>query len=95
MVSEVSLSPHYMEHSIYADTTTGGAVMPMNMGYCRFANTLIALQECFDALHRNKNASDQNDAFTDLSEEEVHAAKQLLLLARLRLTSRFRVHQVN
>ena len=48
--------------------------MPMNMSYCRFQNTLKALQECADAL-------DEIDYdIRRLDSDERRAAKQLARL---------------
>ena len=48
--------------------------MPINMSYCRFRNTLEALQECADAL-------DEIDCdINKLSSDERRAAKQLARL---------------
>lgn len=47
----------------------------LNMGYCRFANTLAALRECAESLVGA-------DPLSDLSDEEREAAKQLFKLCR-------------
>ena len=50
--------------------------MPMNMSYCRFQNTLNALQECLDAL-------DEIDwDVKELGSDENYAARQLLRLCQ-------------
>jgi len=46
-----------------------------NMSYCRFQNTLPDLQDCEDALFRI--------SLDDLSEEERHAAEELIKLCRV------------
>ena len=48
--------------------------MPINMGYCRFENTLAALRECRDAL------SESSDPMAELSEQERKSAIILLVL---------------
>ena len=50
--------------------------MAMNMSYCRFENTLIALRECADAL----NEADTADPLVTLSDHERQAARRLLKL---------------
>ncbi len=52
--------------------------MPINMSYCRFENTLVALRECSDAL-----ASGEDEPFRGLSENEQMAAKKLIRLCQL------------
>lgn len=51
--------------------------MPMNMSYCRFENTLHALQECAEALDEGGNYP-----LDKLSGEEQRAAKGLLRLCK-------------
>lgn len=46
-----------------------------NMSYCRFQNTLSALDDCYDALYNELNADLDN-----LSDEEKRAAKELINL---------------
>ena len=46
----------------------------INMGYCRFRNTLEALEECSDELAESE--------LQDLSNEERIAARKLLKLCR-------------
>lgn len=48
--------------------------MAMNMGYCRFKNTLSALRECAEAI--------DEDGVADLSDGERKAAHSLLVLCR-------------
>ena len=48
--------------------------MSVNMSYCRFQNTLEALEECEEAL------SETCDPLADLSEAERKAAKRLFKL---------------
>ena len=50
--------------------------MSMNMSYCRFANTLYALRECYDAMNEKSNP------FEGLSESEKKAANRLIALCR-------------
>jgi len=54
-----------------------------NMSYCRFQNTLDALQDCQDALYEQHDVLD-NDEFIDdgeeLSDEEKTAKKALIEL---------------
>ncbi len=52
--------------------------MPVNMSYCRFANTLEALRECADALHSQPLRDLQNG----LGDYERRALRSLLLLCR-------------
>lgn len=47
-----------------------------NMSYCRFENTLSALQDCYEALN-NFEAEDK-----DLNEYELRAKKRLLALCK-------------
>ena len=47
-----------------------------NMSYCRFENTLEALQECSVELHENPNL------VNELGSDEQKAAKRLLRLCR-------------
>ena len=35
----------------------------INMGYCRFENTYLALDECIDALIGNKTLSDRENKY--------------------------------
>lgn len=49
----------------------------MNMSYCRFANTLGDLRDCYEAL------SEMDDPETELSEEEAKAFGRLVSLCRL------------
>lgn len=49
--------------------------MSINMSYCRFQNTLLALEECRDAL---EDAGP--DPFEELSNDERKAAKKLMKL---------------
>ena len=49
--------------------------MSINMSYCRFQNTLLALQECRDAL-----AETGLEPFEELSDDERKAAKKLMKL---------------
>ncbi len=48
--------------------------MPMNMGYCRFENTLAALRECVDYANEND--------LKDLSVSEQKCAEKLLKLCK-------------
>ena len=50
--------------------------MPMNMSYCRFENTLKALQKCAEAL------ADIDYDLNELSSDENYAARQLLRLCQ-------------
>jgi hypothetical protein len=47
--------------------------MPQNMSYCRFSNTLEALDECYEALGRDD---------LHLSDGEKQAAAELIKLCR-------------
>ena len=58
--------------------------MPINMSYCRFQNTLIALRECKDAI-----AEADANLFEGLSEEEHKAAIKLIRLCALLADSYF------
>jgi hypothetical protein len=51
--------------------------MPMNMSYCRFRNTLIALRECEESF-----SDTMNNPLDELSEDEKKAAKSLIKLCR-------------
>ena len=50
----------------------------MNIGNCRFENTLEAPRECEAALHENSGSA--GDPFAGLSDRERKAAEALLLL---------------
>lgn len=52
--------------------------MPINMGYCRFQNTLAALRECMDSLSDITTI----DPFAHLSESEQEAARLLVQRCR-------------
>lgn len=54
--------------------------MGINMSYCRFQNTLAALEECARALERN--TEDCGDPLEPLSMDETRAARKLLDLCR-------------
>lgn len=53
--------------------------MPINMRYCRFENTLKALQECSNDLAM----AEDDDPLKALSEDEQKAARRLFRLCRL------------
>lgn len=48
-----------------------------NMSYCRFQNTVIDLQDCYDAL---EEMGDDEEMIEDLSSEELRAKKKLIQL---------------
>lgn len=54
--------------------------MPINMSYCRFQNTLAALEECARALEHNTESA--GDPLAPLSMDETRAARKLLDLCR-------------
>ncbi|MDE2430107.1 MAG: hypothetical protein KGM99_15395 [Burkholderiales bacterium] len=53
--------------------------MPINMSYCRFENTLLALQECSVAI---SDAGSFDNLLTELNEDEAIFARRLLLLCQ-------------
>lgn len=50
-----------------------------NMSYCRFQNTVMDLQDCYDSLHE---MLDDDEMAEDLSSEELRAKKRLIQLCK-------------
>lgn len=48
-----------------------------NMSYCRFQNTVLDLQDCYDAL---EEMGDNEAILKDLSSEELRSKKRLIRL---------------
>ncbi len=53
-----------------------------NMSYCRFNNTFLSLEECYDDLNERGGIDGENEFGEKLGGQELRRAKQLIELCQ-------------